>query len=166
MSGLEPRSFHPVPKGEISLDDPRGPDVMALLERHLAFANTHSPPEDVHALDASGLVDPAVTFFSFRTDGQLLAVGAIRRIDDSHAELKSMHTAEEARGQGLGRAMVDHLIGVARDSGFRQVSIETGTMEAFAPARSLYRGVGFQPCEPFGEYTYSPNSICLTLFLD
>jgi putative acetyltransferase len=166
MSDLKPHSFHAVPEGEISIDDPRTPDVRALLERHLAFANTHSPPEDVHALDVSGLVDPAVTFFSFRTDGQLLAVGAIRRIDDSHAELKSMHTAKEARGQGLGRAMVDHLIEVARERGFKQVSIETGTMEAFAPARSLYRSVGFQPCEPFGEYTYSPNSICMTLLLN
>ena len=91
-------------QGEISVDDPRGRDVRALLERHLAFANTHSPPEDVHALDVSGLVDPAVTFFSFRNEGRLLAVGAIRTLDADHAELKSMHTAEEARGQGLGRA--------------------------------------------------------------
>jgi putative acetyltransferase len=166
MSGLKPRSFHAVPEGDISIDNPRASDVQTLLERHLAFANTHSPPEDVHALDVSGLVDPAVTFFSFRADGKLLAVGAIRRIDDSHAELKSMHTAEEARGQGLGRAMVDHLIGVARERGFNQVSIETGTMEAFVPARSLYTNVGFQPCEPFGEYTYSPNSVCMTLLLD
>src|ERR1700733_13267548 len=117
-------------QGEISVDDPRAHDVRALLERHLAFANTHSPPEDVHALDVSGLVDPAVTFFSFRTEGRLLAVGAIRRIDADHAELKSMHTAEEARGHGIGRSMVDHLLGVARERGFRQVSIETGTMEA------------------------------------
>lgn len=152
-------------EGEISIDDPTASDVRALLERHLAFSNTHSPPEDVHALDVSGLVDPAVTFFSFRTDGQLLAIGAIRKLDEDHAELKSMHTAEEARGQGVGRAMVDHLIGVLRERGFRQVSIETGTMEAFAPARSLYRNAGFEPCEPFGEYFYSPNSTCMTLWL-
>jgi putative acetyltransferase len=154
-----------MPNGEISIDDPRQPDVQALLERHLAFANTHSPPEDVHALDVTGLVDPAVTFFSFRTDGRLLAVGAIRRLDESHAELKSMHTAADVRGQGIGRAMVDHLLGVARERGFRQVSIETGTMEAFAPARALYKGAGFETCEPFGEYFHSPNSTCMTLWL-
>jgi putative acetyltransferase len=154
-----------VPEGEISIDDPRAGDVRALLERHLAFANTHSPPEDVHALDLDGLLDPAITFFSFRSDGRLLAVGAIRRLDESHAELKSMHTAEEARGQGIGRAMVDHLLGVARERGFRQVSIETGTMEAFAPARALYAGVGFETCGPFGEYFYSPNSTCMTMWL-
>jgi putative acetyltransferase len=154
-----------VPEGEISIDDPRAGDVRALLERHLAFANTHSPPEDVHALDLDGLLDPAITFFSFRSGGRLLAVGAIRRLDDNHAELKSMHTAEEARGQGIGGAMVDHLLGVARKSGFRQVSIETGTMEAFAPARALYARVGFETCEPFGDYLYSPNSTCMTLWL-
>ena len=154
-----------MPQGEISTDDPRAADVCALLERHLAFANLHSPPEDVHALDVAGLLDPAITFYSFRLNGELLAVGALKRLDQEHAELKSMHTAEEARGQGVGRAMVDHLIGVLRERGFRQVSIETGTMEAFAPARSLYRNAGFEPCEPFGEYFYSPNSTCMTLWL-
>ena len=155
-----------MPTGEISIDDPRAPDVLELLERHLAFANTHSPPEDVHALDVSGLEDRAVTFFSFRVDGGLLGVGAIRELDSKHCELKSMHTAEQARGQGIGRAMVDHLIAVARERGFRRVSIETGTMEAFKPARSLYSSSGFEPCEPFGEYTDSPNSVCMTLWLE
>jgi putative acetyltransferase len=158
--------FQRMPTGEISTDDPRTHDVLDLLERHLAFANTHSPPEDVHALAVSGLVDPAVTFFSSRADGKLLGVGAIRELDSQHCELKSMHTAEQARGQGIGRAMVDYLIAVARERGFRQVSIETGTMEAFKPARTLYASSGFETCEPFGEYTNSPNSICMTLWLE
>lgn len=153
-------------EGEISIDDPRSSDVLDLLERHLAFANTHSPPEDVHALDVTGLVDPAVTFFSFRAHGELLGVGAIRRLDRDHCELKSMHTAEESRGQGIGRAMVDHLVGVARGRGFLRVSLETGAMEAFTPARALYTSFGFEPCKPFGEYIDSPNSICMTLWLD
>ena len=105
-------------------------------------------------------------FFSFRTDGQLLGVGAIRELDAQHCELKSMHTAKEARGLGVGRAMVDHLIAVARQRGFQRVSIETGTMEAFTPARTLYVSSGFEPCEPFGEYTHSPNSVCMTLWLE
>jgi putative acetyltransferase len=155
-----------MPAGEITIDDPRARDVLELLERHLAFANTHSPPEDVHALDITGLEDRAVTFFSFRTGGQLLGVCAIRELDAQHCELKSMHTAEEARGLGVGRAMVDHLIAVARERGIRRVSIETGTMDAFIPARTLYASSGFEPCEPFGEYTNSPNSICMTLWLE
>jgi putative acetyltransferase len=151
-----------MPEGTISPDDPRAPDVRDLLERHLSFANEHSPPEDVHALDVDGLLDPEVSFFSFRVDGDLLAVGALKRLDEHHAELKSMHTAEVARGRGIGRAMVNHLISVARARGMQRVSIETGTMAAFAPARSLYAHAGFEPCEPFGTYTPSPNSICMT----
>ncbi len=125
-------------QGEISIDDPRAADVRALLERHLAFANLHSPPEDVHALDVAGLLDPAITFYSFRLNGELLAVGALKRLDQDHAELKSMHTAEAVRGRGIGRTMLGHLIGVARERGFSRVSLETGSMEAFAPARSMY----------------------------
>jgi len=154
-----------VPEGEISIDDPRAEDVRELLERHLAFAKSCSPPEDVHALELDGLLDPAVTVFSFRLDGELLAVGALKRLDARHAELKSMHTAESARRRGIGRAMVEHLIGVARDRGFRQVSLETGSMPAFAPARLLYASVGFRPCEPFAGYWPSPNSTCMTLSL-
>jgi putative acetyltransferase len=153
------------PEGDIAIDDPRADDVRELLERHHAFAGLHSPPEDIHALDVDGLVDPAVTFFSFRLERELLAVGALKRLDAHHAELKSMHTAEEARGRGIGRAMVAHLVAVARDRGFRRASLETGSMPAFAPARSLYARAGFTPCEPFGDYRPSPNSTFMTLSL-
>jgi putative acetyltransferase len=85
--------------------------------------------------------------------------------DENHAEVKSMHTAEAARGRGIGRAMIDHLLSVARDRGFRRVSLETGSMTAFAPARSLYASVGFRPCGPFGEYVPSRNSTFMTLLL-
>jgi putative acetyltransferase len=61
--------------------------------------------------------------------------------------------------------MLDHLLGVARTGGAERVSIETGTMAAFASARALYTRAGFEPCEPFGSYTYSPNSVCMTLWL-
>ena len=155
-----------MPDGEIAIDDPRVDDVGKLLERHLAFCNQHSPPEDVHALDVQGLVDPAVTFFSFRRQGELLAIGALKRLDPHHAEVKSMHTAEAARGQGIGQAMVDYLIAVARHRGFARVSLETGTMSAFAAARSLYARAGFVPCPPFGDYPESPNSTCMTLVMD
>jgi ubiquinone/menaquinone biosynthesis C-methylase UbiE/GNAT superfamily N-acetyltransferase len=155
-----------VTQGEISIDDPRAEDVRELLERHLAFASLHTPPEDVHALDIDGLVDPGVTFFSFRRGGELLGVGALKHLDEGHAEVKSMHTTEAARGRGIGRAIVDHLVGVARDRGYRRVSLETGSMQAFAPARSLYLSAGFAPCGAFGDYTPSRNSAYMTLSLD
>ncbi len=132
-------------------DDPKSADVRALLDAHLTFANRHSPPEDVHALDVTGLLAENVSFFSIREDGELLGVGALKQLDEFHAELKSMHTAEPARGRGVGRAMVEHLVGVARARGCRRVSLETGSTAAFAPARALYASAGFETCEPFAE---------------
>lgn len=151
--------------GEIAVDDPLAHDVRALLELHLAFAHEHSPPEDVHALDVDGLRDPAVTFYSYRVAGRLLAIGALRQLDAEHAEVKSMHTAREARGRGIGRAMLAHLVAEARARGCRRLSLETGTMAAFEPARALYTAAGFVPCEPFGSYVRSRNSTCMTLRL-
>jgi len=150
----------------IAVDDPRVEDVRALLETHLAFAREVTPPGHVHALDIDGVLDPAVTFFSARRGGVLLGIAALKRLDESHAELKSMHTAAAARGQGVGRAVVDHLLAVAADRNYQRVSLETGTMDAFAPARSLYATAGFTPCEPFGQYTANPNSTCMTIRVD
>lgn len=155
----------PAPEGEIAIDDPRTPDVLALLGHHLDFANRRSPPEDVHALDVDGLLDPAVTFFSFRLHSELLAVGALKQHDAVHGEVKSMHTASAARRRGIGRTMVDHLVGVARERGLHRVSLETGSMSAVAPARFLYARAGFEPCEPFADYRPSPNSTFMTLVL-
>jgi putative acetyltransferase len=155
-----------MPQGVISTDDPRADDVRGLLERHLAFARATTAPEDVYALDVDGLLDPGVTFFSYRVDGELLGVAALKRLDDEHAEIKSMHTAEAARGRGVGRALVDHLVGVARERGYRRVSLETGSGPAFAPARRLYASARFTPCGAFGDYRPSPNSAYMTFRLD
>lgn len=154
-----------MPNGLVAIDDPRADDVRALLARHLAFANLHSPREDVHALDVDGLLDPAVTFFSYRADGVLLGVGALKQLDAAHGELKSMHTAHEARGRGVGRAVLTHLVAVGRDRGYRRLSLETGTMAAFAPARAMYLAAGFTPCEPFADYVPGPNSTFFTRLL-
>jgi putative acetyltransferase len=150
----------------ISTDDPLADDVRELLERHLAYAKATTAPEDVHALEVEALVDPSVTFFSFRADGELLGVAALKRLDDEHAEIKSMHTAEAARGQGIGRALVDHLVGVAREAGYRRVSLETGSGPAFAAARRVYASASFAPCGPFAGYGPSPASAYMTLSLD
>ena len=150
---------------EICIDDPRAADVRALLALHLTFARAQTPPEDAHAMDVDGLLDPAVTFFGYRATGVLLAVGALKRLDREHAEIKSMHTAQAARGRGLGRMMLDHLIAVARERGYRRLSLETGSMTAFAPARTLYASAGFELCQPFADYRMSPNSTYMTLEL-
>ena len=139
--------------------------MRALLERHRAFALGQTPPEHSFALDTDALRDPAITFFSFRLRGRLLAVGAIKRLGPDHAELKSMHTAEAARGLGIGRAMLTHLLAVARTRGVRRVSLETGTTTAFAAARALYHSVGFTSCGPFAGYRPSEDNLFMTLDL-
>jgi putative acetyltransferase len=147
----------------IEVDDPRRDDVRALLEAHLAFARSVAlTPADVHALDLEGLLDPAITFFSVRSDGEVLGVGALKLLDDGHAELKSMHTALAARRRGVGRALVEHLLEVAAERGVRRVSLETGAAEAFAPARTLYASFGFVPCGPFGDYPPTRNNTFMT----
>jgi len=152
--------------GQIVVDDPQKPDVGALLDRHRRFALAQTPPEHSFALGVDGLSDPAVTLYSFRAHGGLLGIGAIKRLGPDHAEIKSMHTAEAARGRGIGRAMLTHLLGVAQARGFRRVSLETGTMEAFAPARALYESAGFVPCAPFAGYQPSEDNMFMTLELD
>jgi putative acetyltransferase len=149
----------------IELDDPGRDDVRALLERHLAFAHEHSPPEDVHALDIEGLRGPDLSFYSGRVDGRLLGVGALKELDPTQGELKSMHTAAEARRRGVAQAMLDHLIAEARRRGYVRLSLETGSPDAFVPARSLYDRAGFVTCDPFADYTPSPWSTFLTLDL-
>jgi putative acetyltransferase len=151
--------------GRIAADDPRKPDVRALLARHRAFALGQTPPEHAFALDTAALLDPAITFFSLREHGSLLGIGAIRQLGPQHAEIKSMHTAEAARGRGIGRAMLTHLLDIARARGFRQVSLETGTTAAFAAARALYTSAGFVPCGPFSDYQPSHDNCFMTLAL-
>ncbi|MDH3538628.1 MAG: GNAT family N-acetyltransferase [Acidimicrobiia bacterium] len=154
-----------MPEPVIAIDDPRARDVRALLEQHLRFAHDTTPIDHIHALDLEGLLDPAVTLYSLREGGKLLGIGAIRQLDDHHAELKSMHTVVGARGRGLGRAMLGHLLSVAIERGVDRVSLETGTMEAFAPARALYASAGFEPCGPFGDYQPSPSNTFMTMEL-
>jgi putative acetyltransferase len=152
--------------GGVVTDDPRRPDVTALLERHLAFTASETPPEHSFALDVSGLLDPAITFFSYRAgSGELLGVGALKRLDDSAGELKSMHTAAEARGRGVGRALLAHIIGAARDRGLSRLYLETGTTAGFTAARNLYTAAGFVPCGTFGGYPITGDNTFYTLAL-
>jgi putative acetyltransferase len=149
----------------IAIDDPSAAHVRALVERHLEFARSTTPPEHVFALDLDGLRDPAVTFFTCRVNGDVLGMAALKHLDDEHAELKSMHTAAEARGQGIGQALVDHIVTLARERGYRRLSLETGSGPAFEAARSLYAGASFIPCGAFGDYRPTPLSTYMTLAL-
>ena len=149
----------------ISVDDPRRPEVRALLERHLAFCLSETPPEHSFALDVDGLLDPRVTFVSYRDGDTVLGVAAIKELGEAQAEIKSMHTAAEARGRGVGRAMLDHLLSEARSRGYRRVSLETGTTPGFAAARAMYVSRGFVPSEPFADYFRTGDNTFYTVAL-
>ena len=149
----------------ISVDDPRRPEVRALLERHLAFCLSETPPEHSFALDVDGLLNPQVTFVSYRDGDTVLGVAAIKELDAAHAEVKSMHTAAEARGRGVGRALLSYLLDTARTRGYRLVSLETGTTPGFAAARALYESAGFTPTGPFGGYPETGDNTFYSLAL-
>jgi putative acetyltransferase len=149
----------------ISVDDPRRPEVRALLERHLAFCLSETPPEHSFALDVDGLLDPTVTLVSLRDGAAVLGVAAIKELDAGHAEVKSMHTAAAARGRGVGRALLGHLLDTARARGYPRVSLETGTTPGFAAARALYESVGFTPAGPFGGYPVTGDNMFYSLAL-
>ena len=149
----------------IAEEDPRAEDVRALLVRHREWAGGHTPPEDVHALDLDAVVDPTVVFFTAREDGVLLGTGALK-LRGADAEIKSMHTVADARGRGVARAVLGRLLAEARARECTRVDLETGSMEAFAPARQLYASAGFTTTGPFGDYVASPYSTFMTLSLD
>lgn len=150
---------------EIRVDDLRGPEIKALLEAHLDLMRAITPPESVHALDLDGLRKPEVTFWTMWVDGELLCCGALKEIDPTHGEIKSMHTAARARGRGLARKMVEHILKEAQSRRYKRLSLETGSFDAFIPARALYAEFGFQMTEPFGDYELDPNSAYMTLEL-
>ena len=152
---------------EIAPGDARAEDVGALVQRHLDFARAHTPAELVFAVGVGDLADdPGVTLLCGRRDGRLLAIGALRELDPGQGELKSMHTAAEVRGRGIGRAMLAQLVALARQRGYRRVSLETGRSEAFAPARALYASAGFAECGTFGDYPEGGQSFFMTTVLD
>jgi putative acetyltransferase len=151
---------------EIGVDDPRNEQVAALLATHLAFTRGATPREYSFALDVEQLLEPDVTFFSARRMGVVVGVAALKRLDDDHGELKSMHTREAERGRGVARAMVMHILAFARQAGCERVSLETGTTEEFLAARSLYARMGFVPCGPFGGYRASPYNTFMSIRLD
>jgi len=143
---------------EKSLND----ELAQILQAHWLFCTSSTPIEHVYALDASKLFSPDITVFGARINGELVGVGAIRKLDAHHAELKSMHTLAKSRGSGVGRAMVAHIEDFARSSGIERMSLETGTNEAFKPARELYKYLGYNSCDAFGDYVLSEDNMCMT----
>ncbi|MCB2412572.1 GNAT family N-acetyltransferase [Demequina sp. TTPB684] len=150
----------------IEIESPYAPDIVALLEEHLADMHLTSPPESVHALDVARLAARHVTFVAARRpDGALLGVGALAALGEAHSEIKSMRTTPAARGRGVAAAVLTRLLDIAKERGDIRVSLETGSQEFFSPAHRLYERHAFAECEPFGSYVRDPHSRFFTLDL-
>lgn len=150
----------------VDVDDPLRPDVLALLEEHLADMHATSPPESVHALDPVALTDPAVTFWTARDPrGTLLGCVAVAEVSPAGGELKSMRTTVPARGRGVGATLLGRAVAESVARGYRTLHLETGTQDYFAAARRLYVRAGFVPCAPFADYVPDPHSAFFRLDL-
>lgn len=147
---------------EIRQDDLNGLEIQALLREHLRNMFLHSPPESVHALDLEALRRPEITFWTAWDGAQLLGCGALKELDPGYAEIKSMRTVSTHLRRGVARRMLEHILAEAGRRGYRRISLETGSVAAFEPARRLYAGFGFEVCGPFADYAEDPYSVFMT----
>ena len=148
---------------EFRLDDLSGEPTRNLIERHLRGMYASSPPESVHALDIDKLRHPSVSFWSAWSGNEIVGCGALKRLDGSRGEIKSMRVADKFLGRGIGRAILRHLLAEARRIGFASVWLETGSTDSFIPAIKLYESAGFVRCGPFDHYPDDPFSVFMTL---
>lgn len=151
---------------DIRLDNLESPQVIALIREHLAAMEPTAPPESRHALDVTGLQRSDVAFWSIWDGDTLAGIGALKQLSPEHAEIKSMKTATAFLRRGVASSMLEHLIQEAKKRGITTLSLETGSMAFFEPARTLYRSFGFAECGPFGSYVVDPNSVFMTMRLD
>ena len=147
---------------DIRADDLSGPEISHLVREHLRSVALHSPPESVHALGLEALRQPDITFWSVWQGSELLGCGALKELDPHHGEIKSMRTASRHLRKGVAARLMSHILEEAKRRSYRRLSLETGSMDAFAPARSLYARFGFHPCAPFADYVEDPNSVFMT----
>jgi putative acetyltransferase len=151
---------------EIRIDDLSSPKIIELLREHLHSMTLHSPPESIHALDIDALRQPEITFWSAWDGDELMGCGAIKELDARHGEIKSMRTATAHLRKGVAAALMCHILDEAQRRSYQRLSLETGSMEAFAPAHRLYASFGFRECAPFADYGEDPYSVFMTRELD
>jgi putative acetyltransferase len=149
----------------IEIDDVSRPQVLALLEEHLRNMYELSPPDEVFAFDASKLKAPDVSFWTAWDGDVLLGCAALKELSSTEGEIKSMRTPKALRRTGAGRALLNHMIAVARSRAYGTLYLETSRHPAFLPAQTLYGSTGFKPCGPFGSYRENGNSVFMSLAL-
>jgi putative acetyltransferase len=150
---------------EIKLDDLTGTEVAQLIGEHLQGMAQLSPPESIHALKLEELKKPEITFWSAWEQGELVGCGALKELDSHHGEVKSMRTSPSHLRKSVAKRVLQYIINEAKRRGYQRLSLETGSMVAFEPARKLYASFGFQYCKPFSDYKEDPNSMFMTMDL-
>lgn len=138
------------------------PEVGELLREHLHSLAQLSPPESMHALDLESLRQPSITFWSVWDHGALMGCGALKELDTRHGEIKSMRTSAKYLRRGVAQRLLQHILEEAGRRDYQRLSLETGSMAEFAPARRLYAACGFTECDPFADYSADPNSVYMT----
>jgi putative acetyltransferase len=150
---------------QIKIDQLKGPEIATLLEEHLFWMRSVSPPESTHALDLDQLRQPDITFWSVWDGENLAGCGALKELNAAHGEIKSMRTARAYLRKGVAAKIVQHIIVEAKRRGYRRLSVETGSMAYFEPARQLYAKFNFKPCPPFADYVEDANSVFMSMQL-
>lgn len=146
----------------IRIDDLAGPEVINLVQEHLQGMVENTPLESIHALGLEELRKPDITFWSVWDGAKLAGIGALKEHCSQHAEIKSMRTASAHLRKGVAARLLQHMFEVAKDRGYQRLSLETGSHDAFEPARRLYSSFGFAYCDPFADYIYDPNTVFMT----
>ena len=142
------------------------PDVNELLTKHFIELRAASPEGSTHVLDIPGLKIPSIKCWSLWEDEKLLGCGALKFLDESHGEFKSIRVHDNFKKKGNGIKVINHLIEEAKKLDIKKLSIETGASDFFIPARKLFNKCNFLPCEPFAHYKLDKNSIYLTKQID
>jgi putative acetyltransferase len=149
----------------VVVDDLAGPEVAALLADHLASMHELTPEGSVHAFDLATLRTPDITFWSAWDGDDLAGCGAVKELDPQRGEVKSMRTAPAYLRRGVAAAVLAEIVATARDRGYDELLLETGTGPAFDAAHALYARFGFVPCGPFADYSDDPFSRYFRLML-
>lgn len=144
----------------VTVEDPRQPEIEAMLRAGDAYALSLYPADSCYMLDLDELTAEGVTVFVAR-DGAGTAIGMAALVDrgDGTGELKRLFVAESGRGQGVATAVMDALEAAARAQSIHTLPLETGPKQLAAIA--LYERRGYDHIENFGPYVGDEFSVCM-----
>jgi putative acetyltransferase len=142
------------------------PEVNELLTKHFIELRAASPEGSTHVLDIPGLKVSSIKFWSLWESNELLGCGALKFLNITHGEFKSIRVHDNFKKKDNGIKIIKHLIFEAKKLDIKRISIETGAGKFFEPARKLFKRCNFEPCKPFAHYKKDINSIYLTKLIN